>query len=65
MRRNVSKTQPSEPGLLTERSELNPQRSRNVDNWPFPISIIDGDVVRNIYKFDRKAFIAAQEDALL
>ena len=65
MKHNDSKTQRSEPGHLTERSELNPQRSRNVANWPFPISIIDGKVVRNVYRFDRKAFLAAQQEALL
>lgn len=65
MKRNGSRTRRSEPGHLTERSELNPQRSRNVANWPFPISIIDGEVVRNVHRFDRKAFLAAQQEALL
>jgi len=61
---NACETQPFEPGLLIERSALNPQRSRNVDSWPFTFSVIDGEVVKNVYRFDRKAFIAAQEDAL-
>ena len=65
MKPSDSKTLPFEPGLLIKRLELSPQRSRNVDNWPFTFSIIDGEVVRNVYRFDRKAFIAAQEDALL
>lgn len=65
MKPSDCETLPFEPGLLIERLELSPQRSRNVDNWPFTFSIIDGEVVRNVYRFDRKAFIAAQEDALL
>lgn len=64
MKLNDCETQPFEPGLLIERSALNHQRSRSVDNWPFTFSIIDGEVVKNVYRFDRKAFIAAQEDAL-
>lgn len=64
MKLNACETQPFEPGLLIERSALNPQRSRNVDSWPFTFSVIDGEVVKNVYRFDRKAFIAAQEDAL-
>lgn len=65
MKPSDSKTLPSEPGPLTERLELSPQRSRSVDNWPFAFSIIDGEVVKNVYRFNKKAFIAAQEEALL
>lgn len=65
MNTSGSKTQPSEPGLQTEVSGLNPRRSRSVENWPFAFSIIDGEVVRNVYRFNVKAFVAAQEDALL
>jgi hypothetical protein len=60
-----SRTPPFEPGLLIERLELSHQRSRNVDNWPFAFSIIDGEVVKNVHRFNKKAFIAAQEEALL
>lgn len=64
MKHSVSRKQPSEPGQQIEALELSPQRSRNVDNWPFTFSIIDGEVVKNIYRFNKIAFLKAQEEAL-
>lgn len=65
MKPSDSRTLPFELGLLTERLELSHQRSRNVGNWPFTFSIIDGEIVKNVYRFNKKAFIASQEEALL
>lgn len=65
MKPSDSRTPPLAHGPLTERLELRHRRSRNVDKWPFTFSIIKGEIVKNVYRFNKKAFLASQEEALL
>lgn len=65
MKPSDSRMPPFALGPSTEKLELSHQRSRNVANWPFTFSIINGDIVKNVYRFNKKAFLASQEEALL